>query len=175
LADLQVMVTDPFCWYSQDTEWSVEKMSKLIGTVGLYLKGRHLVPEDISAALRVAPSWSQVAASSKSHLAVWAKHQDFQGNAAASTLEALLIEVMSNVDSMSALPGLEIGYFDIFWASDVSPSSALDFTCTLSPQSLTLIAKSGLPLQVTVAGVPEQESLNTPPSAPLLPRGLQNP
>jgi Domain of unknown function (DUF4279) len=135
--------------------------------VALYVRGQRLDPDAVTRLLGVQPTRVQRTGDVRSlpsgnqavaNIGLWAKIIDSDGGKAEDVLVQLLSEVTSSVSLVTKLPDVTEAYFDIFIARPVGSDGRSDFSLSFNNGTLTALAVAALPLEITIAAVPEEAS-----------------
>ena len=129
-----------------------------IYTVAVHLKGDDLDPQRLSDVIGLAPTrshrkgerWTSRSGSGGTrNTGLWSRA--FEGKGFDVSADVVRLTSDAAVASLSALPGVEEAYFDVFFAVHANDDGGAEHAFALAPDALLAIGKAGLPIRFTVA------------------------
>ena len=125
--------------------------------VSVYLRGQHLDPEVLSAALGIQPTSLQVAGRLRpgserfiANIGLWGVSSESISSKIADHVDDVLSHFKGVYDPLTGLPGVEEAYLDVLVAFENPEAPDATVECFLSQEQIESIARLGLGVQLSV-------------------------
>jgi len=125
--------------------------------VSVYLRGQHLDPEVLSAALGIQPTSLQVAGRLRpgserfiANIGLWGVSSESISSKIADHVDDVLSHFKGVYDPLTGLHGVEEAYLDVLVAFENPGAPNATVECFLSREQIVSIARLGLGVQLSV-------------------------
>lgn len=135
-------------------------MSNILIMVSLYVKGKDLIPDDVTRSLDVFPTRSQVkgehrttpsGASYTKKNGSWVFEVESNSENLDDHLDILFESINFDKDKLKDVGGVEEVFLDIFITKNVDTDGYASFNFTINPNRIEKLNKWNIPVEFTIA------------------------